>query len=143
MSQNEGFSQRWEKYRPSKTLWFWSLAGTALATMILGFTAGGWTTGGAAAIMAEQAARDARAELVASVCVNKFVTAENAAEKLASLKDASSWSRDDIIEEGGWALLTGMEKSVPGAADLCADQLVAMDSLPVRNVEIVPATTDG
>jgi hypothetical protein len=67
MSENQTLSQRWENYRPSKTLWFWSAAGVAVATMIIGFTAGGWTTGGNAAIMAERAAQDARAELVATV----------------------------------------------------------------------------
>jgi hypothetical protein len=143
MPQNESRSQRWENYRPSKALWFWSVVGAAVATMIIGFTVGGWTTGGSAAVMAEQAARDARAALVASVCVQKFVAAEDAAEKLASLKGASRWSRSDLIEDGGWAKLTGMEKSVPGAADLCADELVAMDSLPEPTIEVEPTATDG
>lgn len=143
MSQSESFSQRWENFRPSKALWFWSVAGAAVATMILGFTFGGWTTGGSAATMAAQAARDARAELVASVCVDKFVASKNAAGQLVALKEASRWSRDDLIEDGGWAKLTGMEKSIPGAADLCAEQLMAMDELPVRNIEVEPASAGG
>ena len=143
MSENQTLSQRWENYRPSKTLWFWSAVGVAVATMIIGFTAGGWTTGGNAAIMAERAAQDARAELVATVCVQKFAADADAAAKFAALKEASSWERDDFIEEGGWALLTGMEKIVPGAADACADQLLAMDSLPVREVQTSPVATDS
>ncbi|WP_353641460.1 hypothetical protein [Mesorhizobium sp. WSM2239] len=111
--------------------------------MIIGFTAGGWTTGGNAALMAERAARDARAELVAAACVQKFAADADAAAKFAALKEASSWERDDFIEEGGWALLTGMEKTVPGALDACADQLLAMDSLPVREVQVSPAATDS
>jgi predicted dienelactone hydrolase len=143
MTQSESFSQRWENFRPSKALWFWSVAGAAVATMVVGFSFGGWTTGGSAATMAAQAARDARAELVASVCVDNFVASENSAAQLVALKETSSWKRDDLIEDGGWAKLAGMEKSVPGAADLCAKQLVAMDDLPVQNVEVEPASTGG
>lgn len=144
MSGNETLSRRWEEYRPSKALWLWSAAGAAFATMILGFTVFGWTTGGSAARMAEQAADKARAELVAQVCVEKFAAEADAAAKLAALKEASSWERDDFIKDGGWATLIGMTDSVNGAADACAEKLVAMESLPVRDVEITPAsTTDG
>ncbi|MGI6855969.1 hypothetical protein [Mesorhizobium sp. 1B3] len=135
MTANESLSQRWESYRPSKALWFWSAAGAAVATMIVGFTAGGWTTGGTAAEMARDAARNARAELAASVCVEKFVTAANASQSLAQLKEASSYQRDDFITDGGWAKLVGLDNPVPGAADLCAEQLAAMDAVPVRNAE--------
>lgn len=144
MSQTENLSQRWENYTPSKTLWFWSLMGAAIATMLIGFTVGGWTTGGSAAVMAEKAARDARAQLAASICVEKFVTTAGA-DKLTALKDASQWQRDNFVEEGGWTQLVGIEKAVPGAADLCATELVAMDSLPVRTVApaVPTTTTDG
>lgn len=135
MSENQSLSQRWENYRPSKTLWFWSAAGIAVAIMIVGFTAGGWTTGGTAQAMAEDAARNARAELAASICVEKFVTASNASQSLAQLKEASSYQRDNFIIDGGWAKLVGLEKPVPGAADLCADKLAAMDAVPVREAE--------
>jgi hypothetical protein len=143
MTGNETLSQRWDGYQPSKALWFWSMIGVALVTMIVGFTAGGWTTGGSAAVLAEKAARDARAELVASVCIEKFVAQSDATAKFAALKEASSWQRDKFIEEGGWAMLLGMEKAVPGAASACADQLTAMENLPPRAVDIAPAVTDS
>ncbi len=143
MVEKETLSQRWDNYQPSKALWLWSTVGAVIATMIVGFTAGGWTTGGSAAVMAEKAARDARAELVASVCIEKFVAQSDATAKFAALKEASSWQRDEFIEEGGWATLLGMEKAVPGAASACADQLTAMESLPPREVDITPATTDS
>jgi hypothetical protein len=85
--------------------------------------------------MADDAARDARAELAASVCVEKFVTASNAAQSLAKLKEASSYQRDDFVTDGGWTKLVGLEKPVPGAADLCAEELAAMEALPVRDAE--------
>jgi hypothetical protein len=141
MSETQPLSQRWQNYQPSKTLWFWSLAGISVVTMILGFTVGGWTTGGNATFMAEQAAREARSTLAASLCVQKFVSTAGATENLAALKQASSWERDNFIEDGGWVKLAGMEKDVPGAAEVCAKELVAMESLPEQNVEA--ATTTG
>ncbi|MDQ2635087.1 MAG: hypothetical protein M3Y78_15310 [Pseudomonadota bacterium] len=143
MVEKETLSQRWDNYQPSKALWFWTTLGAVVATMVLGFTAGGWTTGGSAATMAEKAAHDARAELVASVCVENFTAQSDAATQFAALKETSSWQRDQFIEDGGWAMLAGMEKSVPGAADACASQLAAMDSLPPREVMIAPASTDS
>lgn len=143
MVEKETLSQRWDNYQPSKALWLWSAVGAVIATMVVGFTAGGWTTGGSAAAMAEKAARDARAELVASVCIEKFATQADAAAQFAALKEVSSWQRDKFIEDGGWAMLVGMDKPVPGAADACAGQLAAMDHLPAREVPIEPASTDS
>ncbi|WEX07535.1 hypothetical protein [Chelativorans sp. AA-79] len=139
------FMQSWEAYRPSKAVWLWSCVGTAVATMIVGFTVGGWTTGGTATEMAQQARSDARAELVASLCVNKFITSANAEQNLAKLKEASSWERDDFISEGGWSQFTGLKEQVEDANDLCADQLVAMEELPARADSPVaqPARTEG
>lgn len=141
MEDNRTVSQRWDDYRPSKTLWFWSLAGAAILTIIVGFTAGGWTTGGTALQMAQTSARDARAELVSNLCVEKFVSAADASQNLAKLKETSSYQRDSFITDGGWINLAGMKNKAPGAADLCADKLAAMDAIPVRNVS--PAQTSG
>lgn len=143
MTTEQTMSQRWENFRPSKSLWFWSVAGSVVLTMIVGFTAGGWTTGGTATEMAEDAARTARAELVANLCVERFVTGPNAGQKLAELKDTSSYQRDTFITEGGWIELAGMQREAPGAADRCADQLVAMETLPAAGATDVAPTTDS
>lgn len=142
MTSDQTMSRRWENFRPSKTLWFWSMVGVAVLTMIVGFTAGGWTTGGTALTMAEDSARDARAELVANICVEKFVTAPNASQKLAELKETSSYQRDTFIKDGGWAKLAGMQREALGAADLCAKQLSAMDKLPAP-ADTASDTTDS
>lgn len=141
MADERKLADRWDDFRPSKTMWFWSMAGAAVATIVVGFTVGGWTTGGTAREMAEDAARDARAQLASTICVEKFTTASAAAAKLAELKETASYQQDDFIEDGGWAKLVGIDGPVPGAADLCADQLVAMENLPVR--EAADVTTDG
>ncbi|MGX8009153.1 hypothetical protein ACVDG8_009130 [Mesorhizobium sp. ORM8.1] len=134
MADNQTFSERFDEYQPSKTLWFWSLVGAVMLTMIVGFTAGGWTLGGTASSMAKTAAIKARAELVANFCVQKFITASNASENLAKLKGTSSYQRDSFISDGGWVKLAGMKKDAPGAADLCADRLAAMDTIPTNSV---------
>lgn len=134
-------SQKWQEYRPSKGVWAWSCIGCIVLTMIVGFTLGGWVTGGTAERMKTEAAEQARETLVATLCVNKFVASPNAAITLAKLKETSTWERDDFIEEGGWATVEGLDEQVSGAADLCAERLAAMDDLPATAAE--PASSDS
>ena len=132
MSQSDNsFSKKFADFQPSKTLWFWTSAGCVIATIVIGFTAGGWVTGGTAQEMATTAAEDGRAELAASLCVNQFASAPDAAAQFAALKEASSWERDDLIEEGGWAALPGGVEVVDGSIDLCAEKIAALETLPV------------
>jgi hypothetical protein len=123
--------QRWQGYRPSKALLFWSCVCSVAVALILGFTWGGWVTGGAATERAEKAARQARAELAAAMCVERFLDTSDASAQLTSLKKTMSWRRGDFIEKGGWATPPGLDKPVVSAADLCAERLVAMD-LPAK-----------
>ena len=51
--------------------------------------------------------------------------------QLAALKDASSWNRRGTIADAGWTTPLGLDEPVSGAADLCAERLVAME-LPVE-----------
>ena len=122
--------KKWENFRPSKALWFWSCAGAAVLTIIVGFTWGGWVTGGSAEARAERAGEEAAAQLAASICVHRFMAAPDAGVKLAELKDADSWGRDDLVEDAGWVTFASMEEPVDGAADLCAEQLASAE-LPV------------
>ena len=71
-STKQSINQRWQGYRPTKTLLFWSCAGCAVATIIVGFAWGGWVTGGTARTMAEDAASSGRAQLAAAICVDRF-----------------------------------------------------------------------
>ena len=119
--------QQLKDYQPTKTTLFWSVAGAAVLTMFLGFTWGGWVTGGTATQMAEDAAEQSRAELAAAVCVERFVNADDAVAQLAALKETSRWKQKSFVEDGKWTTMTGMEKPVKGAADLCAVQLADME----------------
>ena len=114
----------------------------AVAAMIVGFSWGGWVTGGTASEMAAKASRDAGEQLVASICVNAFVADANAAGNLVSLKEAKVYERDNFIEDGGWIIVPGLEKQITGAADVCAERLLALESLPERAVLPEASTTD-
>lgn len=118
-------TQRWEKLQASKTQVFWACAASVVATLIIGFTWGGWVTGGTAKERAASAATEARAQLAATVCVERFAKGPDAVAQLAALKSSDSWKRDNFIEAGGWATLAGMDKPVAGAAGLCVQQLMA------------------
>ena len=118
--------QRWETYRPTKVLLVWSCAACIIATVVVGFTWGGWVTGGTARSMAEAAATSGRDELVAAICVDRFQNGRDAHGQLAALKELQSWNRGAFIEKGGWATMPDMAKPTNTAARLCADQLVAL-----------------
>lgn len=117
----------WKEFRPSKTLWFWSSVGVFLATVIVGFNWGGWVTGGTAEQMAEDARADGRANLVAEVCVQRFSESPEFSTRLTELKEATRWDREQMIEEGNWTTLPGVEESIDDAAELCAEQLASME----------------
>ena len=55
-NQTQSLSQRFQQYRPSKTALFWSCAGCVVVATVVGFSWGGWTTGGSAQDMADKAA---------------------------------------------------------------------------------------
>jgi hypothetical protein len=132
MADGKTAGQRWRNYRPSKTALFWTCMACIGLTVIVGFTWGGWVTGGSADHMAEQAAKQARTDLVASVCVSRFLDAPDAQAQLAALKKTNSWDQDGFVSKGGWTKLTGIEEAIPDAAKICAERLAKME-IPTTN----------
>ena len=124
MMEKQSIRGRWEDYRASKTAVFWACAACIIATLVIGFTWGGWVTGGTAGRMAAHAATVARTDLAAAVCVSRFEAGSDAAANLAALKASDSWKRSDYIEKGGWTTLAGTKEPIDGAADLCAERLI-------------------
>src|SRR6185437_3744309 len=125
MPSSKGLAERYATYRAPKAVLGWCCVLSAIATIVVGFTWGGWTTGGSAAAMAESAAAGARAKLAAAICTAQFNHSSDAAVQLAALNKLDHWDRADFIKKGGWASLPGMTDPVSGAADLCAEQLTA------------------
>ncbi|HEY9279679.1 MAG TPA: hypothetical protein VIP51_06355 [Eoetvoesiella sp.] len=125
--------KNWSEYKPTKIVWLWSCVGTVALTMIVGFTGAGWVTSGTAAERAQVSTEQAVATLAAGICANRFLAAEDANAKLATLKEMDSWKRDTFIEEGGWVTFASMKQPVDGAAELCASQLAAAELPGVEN----------
>ena len=105
---------------------FWGVVGGAVAMAIVGFTWGGWVTGGKAESNATQRANTAVVSALAPVCVEKFKGATDVPANLAALKKADSWSQGDFIEKGGWAAAPGSTpEQVSAVAKACAVLLAA------------------
>src|SRR5438132_12891457 len=79
----------------------WGMAGGAIAAAIVGFSWGGWVTGGKAEAEATQRAHGAVVLALAPVCVERFQRATDVSANLAALKKVDSWSQGDFVEKGG------------------------------------------
>ena len=104
----------------------WGMVGGAIAMMVVGFTWGGWVTGGRAESDALQKSNAAVVAALAPVCVERFNAAPTATNSLADLRKADSWSRSDFVEKGGWATPPGKKPhdQVSAIARACAELLV-------------------
>jgi hypothetical protein len=90
--------------------------GAVIAT-ILGFAWGGWTTSSSANAATAKAVVTSQA----AICVAQFVKQPNHEAKLKEFEEASSWTRGDFIEKGGWDKMPGQDKADPNVARACAD----------------------
>ena len=100
----------------------WGAIGGAIATLIVGFSWGGWVTGSTAETTALQRANTAVVAALAPVCADKFEHATGVSDNLAALKKTDSWSQGDFVEKGGWATLPGKNSpdQVSAVAKACA-----------------------
>ena len=134
--QKRTLSQRFDDYQASKTVLFWACAGSVIAATIVGFSWGGWTTGGSAQEMAEDSAAQARQELAAVVCVDRFMAAPDAGVQLTSLQEMTSpRAQGKFVEDGGWAMIVPASSPTDyeartdhrEAAGLCAEELAKQE----------------
>jgi hypothetical protein len=116
--------QRWDKAKLKKSVVFWIAAGAVLLTLFLGFTRGGWTTGGSATNMAEKASSGAVVERLTSICVAQFNADTQRTVKLEELKAASSSQRSKIVKEQGWATMPGETDPDNKVARECTNQIM-------------------
>jgi hypothetical protein len=92
----------------------------AVVAMIVGFSWGGWVTGGTSDKQSASAAHDATVAALAPICVDRFRAQGDATAKLAELTKASSWERGTIVEKGGFALMPGSTTTDSDVARACA-----------------------
>ncbi|MDZ5697496.1 hypothetical protein [Chelativorans sp. M5D2P16] len=125
-NNSTSIAQRWNNYQPSKSTLVWACAVTAVATMVVGFSWGGWVTGGTSRTLASTAGDVARGELAALICVERFNAAPDSRGRLVELKALNSTYRQrQFIEAGGWATMPGSTSATRRAAEGCAVALVA------------------
>ena len=103
----------------------WGMVGGAIAATIVGFTWGGWVTGGRAVADATRQSDAAVVAALAPVCVERFQRGPDVQANLAALKKADSWSQGDFVEKGGWANVFGAKPNdqVSAVAKACASLL--------------------
>lgn len=101
-------------------------AGGAVALAIVGFSWGGWVTGGTAEAMAEKQAKSATVAALAPICAAKFQADTGFDAMLSELNDTRSYQRSSFIEKGGWATMPGSEKGDRDVATACAKMIIEM-----------------
>ena len=98
------------------------IGGGALA--IVGFSYGGWMTGGAAAKMASGQAGLAVVAALVPICVVQSEQDPQSVETLAELKSTRSYQRGDLLMKAGWATMPGSSDPNRAVARACAKKLV-------------------
>ena len=66
----------------------WSAVGGAVLCAVIGFTWGGWITGGTARKDSASAVRDAVVVALAPICVDRFSRQDDAVAKISELSSA-------------------------------------------------------
>lgn len=135
MIEEKRLRDRWEDFRRSGWFAFWSSAVSCAIVISLGFSVLGWKTGPEVRAMTKRSALEAQQELLSALCVSRFVSSTDAATNLRDLKEAASWARLEIIDQGGYAdiALYDGEGNI-GISD-CAERLADMKQIPPRVVK--------
>ena len=97
----------------------------AAALAIVGFSWGGWVTGGKAAQMASDQARMEVVAALVPICVEQSTQDPKVVETLALLKDANRYRRSDMLMDAGWATMPGSNDPNRNVASACMDELAA------------------
>ena len=116
--------QRWNAARPTKTGVVWSWVASIVVTMIIGFTWGGWVTGGTARQMAGVVGEDAVVKRLAPMCVVQFNQDGKKDQKLKGLKATDTWEQAEYVVKQGWATMPGEKKADNKVAGECVKLLM-------------------
>ena len=103
---------------------------------IVGFTWGGWVTGGTAR---DRAVAMSRGDVVAAmvpVCLDMVQADPDRLAKLAVIRDTQSYQRRDALMKAGWATVPGAEAPDRDIAQAC------LTSLDVDALSEAPETVE-
>jgi len=97
----------------------------AIATMIIGFSQGGWYSGGSAERMAQQRSDVAVIDALVPICVSQSKLDPDTTAKLGQLVAMkSSYEQRDFVMTSGWATMPAANEPNRDVASKCADALV-------------------
>ena len=97
--------------------------GGAIAISIIGFSWGGWTTGGTAEKMAQTFATEEVTKAMVPVCLDMSKADPERTPKLAVIQEASGFKRSKAVMDTGWATLPGTDTPNRDLAKACIDGL--------------------
>ena len=110
----------WEKIK----LGLWGAIGGSILLMLVGFSWGGWVTGGTAKEQAAEMTATAMVERLAPLCLIRFNEDPEKDHKLEELKKANSWERRDYVAQQGWATVLGEKEPDHEVAGECVTRLM-------------------
>lgn len=109
----------------SRTRLLQGIATGAIASMVIGFSWGGWMTAGSANKLSAERSDTAVVAALTPICVEKFLQNSEAKANLDVLKKISSnWEQGIYLQKGGWATAPGASTSDYHLARACAEKLV-------------------
>lgn len=91
----------------------------AVALAIVGFSLGGWVTGGTAESLAKTQSSEAVAAALTPYCVLKAQTDPNRIAVMKELDDAASYQKQAVIRDAGWATPLGADTPNNELAKVC------------------------
>lgn len=94
-----------------------------IATLIIGFTWGGWVTGSTAQAMAQQSTEQAIATRLGKICMAQAQQNVDIQAQLEELKKVASYNRVKAVMEKSWAVMPGESAADRDVADACFDAL--------------------
>lgn len=97
--------------------------GGALSVAVVGFGWGGWMTSGKSKILADDMARQQVVAALVPICMEQSKRDPDATKKIAALKEAVSYKRNEMLMQTGWATMPGA--SVPNrvVGETCMKEL--------------------
>jgi hypothetical protein len=96
----------------------------AIATMIVGFSQGGWYTSGSAERLAHQQSAAAVIDALIPVCISQSKMDPDSTSKLAQFAAMkTSYEQRDFVMKAGWATMPTAEQPDRDLASACADML--------------------
>jgi len=90
---------------------------------VVGFSWGGWMTGGSANKMASKMAQDEVIAALVPFCVDMSRTDNERLAKLSTIRDATSYKRRDAVMATGWATMPGADVPNRDLAQACLEGL--------------------